>query len=97
MIHRYKRDAAQELFDAVQHYEDERPGLGGEFLDEVDRAIDRIKEAPQRWPQVEDRVRRYRLDRFPYGLVYEVHDSTIAIVAIMHLSRRPGYWRKRIK
>jgi hypothetical protein len=39
------------------------------------------------------RVRRYRLNRFPYGLVYAVLDNEIVIVAIMHLHRKPDYWQ----
>jgi hypothetical protein len=41
-------------------------------------------------------VWRCRVNRFPYGLVYEVSGEEIVIVAVMHLHRRPGYWRDRV-
>jgi hypothetical protein len=31
----------------------------------------------------------------PYGLVYQVRSDKILILAVMHLSRRPDYWRDR--
>jgi len=96
MIHRYKRDAAEELFDAIAHYEAERPGLGGEFLDEIDAGLATIKEAPTRWPAIEQEVRHYRLHRFPYHIIYQIKYEAISIVAIAHLHRKPGYWRDRL-
>ncbi|HEX3356072.1 MAG TPA: hypothetical protein VHS31_03735 [Tepidisphaeraceae bacterium] len=70
MTHRYKRDAANELFASVEYYEAEQSGLGGELLDEIDAALVIIKEAPNRWPATDEGARRYRLDRFPFHLVY---------------------------
>jgi hypothetical protein len=97
MIHRYKLEAAQELLAAVQYYEAQKAGLGGAFLDEVDAAIATIKDAPARWPAIEDEFRRYRLDRFPYMLVYETKHDALVILAVAHLHQRPGYWRERLK
>ena len=39
--------------------------------------------------------RRRLLRRFPYGILYKEEESQIVIVAVMHLQRRPGYWRNR--
>jgi len=39
--------------------------------------------------------RRRLLRRFPYGILYKEEESQIVIVAVMHLRRRPGYWRNR--
>src|SRR5438067_9760912 len=97
MIHRYKRDAAEELLAAVKYYEDAHPGLGAQFLDEVDAAITKVKDAPMSWPQAHGGARRYRLDRFPYQIVYETKYHAIAIVAVAHLHRKPGDWKDRIK
>jgi len=33
---------------------------------------------------------------FPYAVVYLEQPDRVWIVAIMHLKRRPGYWRKRL-
>jgi toxin ParE2 len=42
------------------------------------------------WP----RVMRYRLRRFPYGLVYRLAESEIVVLAVMHLHRKPDYWKR---
>jgi mRNA-degrading endonuclease RelE of RelBE toxin-antitoxin system len=42
-------------------------------------------------------VRRCRLRRFPYGLIYAIDEGDILIVAVAHTHRRPDYWRDRMK
>ncbi|AUX43028.1 uncharacterized protein SOCE26_044680 [Sorangium cellulosum] len=58
-------------------------------------AVDRIAEAPEQGPELEPGVRRLTLQRFPYGLLYVVEPDRILVLAVMHLRRRPGYWRGR--
>jgi plasmid stabilization system protein ParE len=98
MMHRYHVEAGRELIKAAQFYEAQRDNLGDEFLDEVDAGIASILEVPERWAKLDDEYRRYQLHRFPYGLVYHrISEDTIEIVAVMHLRRRPGYWRWRVR
>ena len=42
------------------------------------------------------RLRRTLVPGFPYGLLYSVEPERILIVAVAHLSRRPGYWKSRV-
>ena len=44
--------------------------------------------------QDESSVRRARLRRFPWWVIYEEGDGVITILAVMHEKRRPGYWRE---
>jgi hypothetical protein len=32
---------------------------------------------------------------FPYGLLYRAEPERIFVVAVAHVHRRPGYWRRR--
>lgn len=89
--------ALTEADDARKRYEAVREGLGVEFLDELDRGFRQIADFPNAWHRVGPRTRRYRLDRFPYGIVYQVRANEILVIAIAHLHRRPGYWRKHLK
>jgi hypothetical protein len=34
--------------------------------------------------------------RFPFAVVYEIESHNISVIAIMHLRRRPGYWKRRV-
>jgi plasmid stabilization system protein ParE len=91
-------DAADEdLERAFGYYESQRKGLGFDLIDEFRRGIERILEFPNGWQLLDDTYRRYRLHRFPYGIVYRVdaEANRIVIVSLMHLSQKPGFWRDR--
>ena len=42
-------------------------------------------------------VKRLVLKRFPYDIVAREFSEEIIAVAIAHQSRRPGYWRNRLR
>ena len=89
-------DIAQaELDEAVAYYDAESAGLGGQFLIEVLATLDRIGSHPEAWPSFGPDVRRCITRRFPYGIVYQVLAKGILVVAVAHLHREPGFWRKR--
>ena len=70
--------------------------MGDEFVAAVEAGAGSILEAPRRWPVVRRRARRYLIARFPYGIICRVRRSAIEIVAVMHLSRDPEYWVRRL-
>jgi ParE-like toxin of type II ParDE toxin-antitoxin system len=91
--------AEWELDDAVNHYNQQRAGLGDEFVAEVGRAVDQVLAHPHAW-QVLDAdlgIRRCRLNRFPYGLVYRIEGDIAVALAVMYLRREPEYWKDRLK
>ena len=94
---RFLTPASVELTDAVDYYEDQRPGLGYEFLSEVEAAIDKIMQFPDAWTPLTKRIRRILLKRFPFGLLYNVQDDTVIIVAVMDLRRNPAHWKDILK
>jgi plasmid stabilization system protein ParE len=88
--------AREEFAAATSWYETQRPGLGGQFFDAVVRTIDLIEAQPEIGiPSADQRTRRMLVHRFPYQVVYRLLRDKIVIVAIAHLKRRPGYWRRR--
>jgi len=60
-----------ELYDAIEFYNYEIPGLGDAFLTEVLNALDRIGEFPKAWHCISKRTRRCKTRRFPYGIIYQ--------------------------
>ncbi len=86
-----------ELDEAITWYEGQAPGLGDAFLIEVLSAADRIARFPEAWHPLGEGVRRCRLGRFPYGLIYAADDNDILILAVAHLHRQPDYWRDRLQ
>ncbi len=89
--------ARSEFDEAVRYYENARPGLGEEFKHEVRRTIDRIVVAPHRNAKQWGKARVRKTKRFPYAIIYVPEAARIVIVAVMHGSRRPGYWKGRLK
>ena len=87
--------AEQELDAAVGYYEERQAGLGVEFAEEVYAAIGRISEFPNAWSRLSENTRRCLVNRFPYGVVFQVEKNLIQVIAIANLRRRPGYWKGR--
>jgi hypothetical protein len=92
---RFLEEAEAELDHAVAHYDGLYTGLGIELAANVRDVLSLIEKYPDAWQLLGPRVRRYRLSRFPYGLVYARLESEIVVVAVMHLHREPEYWRER--
>ena len=88
--------ANRELEQAIFYYESRRDGLGVEFADEFDRSVAAILARPLTWPAAGHDTRRYRMNRFNYGIIYAVHGDEVVILAVAHPSRAQEYWADRI-
>jgi plasmid stabilization system protein ParE len=93
MTYRFLSPAQRELAEAADYYEHTVPGLGLEFLDEVERTVNRILLQPEAWMRVSERHRRCLARRFPYGLIYSVEGDVVTIAAVFHLRRHPDAWK----
>lgn len=94
---RMSQAASAELYEAVRWYEAQRPGLGAELFDSVNRILNFVESNPLAGAAVSSdaRTRRFLVRRFPYQVVYRIHSDVIVIVAVAHLKRRPDYWKDR--
>lgn len=95
-------EASGELRDAARWYEQRHAGLGARFVAAVDVAV----WSAARWPhsgalvpgvREELQLRRLRVGRFPYHVVYLLADDVIHVLAVAHDRRRPGYWGTRVE
>jgi plasmid stabilization system protein ParE len=78
-----------------------RDGLGDEFLEAIEKALETIESHPHRFMRIttkdpEREVRRFVLKRFPFLMVYEVRADEVLVVAIAHAKRKPKYWENRL-
>lgn len=87
--------AEDELAEGVAYYNGQGPGLGYELAAEVKAAFGRIAAFPDAWPAFSARSRRCIVNRFPYGVLYQVRGESILVVAVMHLRRSPKRWQER--
>lgn len=81
--------AAAELEEAYDWYENQRPGLGEEFIDAVARVFLSIQENPCRYPVIHRETRRAVVRRFPYSILCRLMDDDVNVVACFHGSRDP--------
>ena len=88
----FHRLADRELNEAARYYDLENLGLGASFLKEVERCLRSIEDQPESGVILRGSVRRRLLRRFPYALLYKIKPSSIRILAVMNLKRRPTYW-----
>ena len=88
--------AQTELDEAISWYAEQAPGLGDAFLIEALKTIQLIENFPQAWHPLTPLIRRCRLRRFPYSVVYTQDGPGILVLAIAHQHRKPGYWEGRI-
>lgn len=93
----YHRLAAKELIDSALFYEHRRAGFGEEFLAAAEAALAFIRAHPESGRPGPHGTRSHPAKRFPFRLIYEVQPDRIWIVAVAHLSRRPGYWVRRLQ
>jgi len=96
VTYRFLSPAQRDLAEAVEYYEQASPGLGLEFLDEIERTVARVLVHPEAWTRVAEHHRRCRMRRFPYGLLYTVENDIVIIAAVMNLRRNPEGWKKRL-
>lgn len=89
-----RAQARRELVEAVDWYENRRPGLGVRFIEAFRDAADRIAENANRYQVFSGALRRAPLHGFPYSLIYTVMDETVVILACFHGSRDSRRWHK---
>ena len=89
--------AAAELTDAAVFYEGQASGLGGDFLDEIDRLVAVLCVYPDIGREHPDDIRSMPTRRFPYTVVYQVLGDRLLVLAVAHQRREPRYWAGRTR
>ncbi len=91
----FHETAEKDFFDVIDYYEECQSGLGLRFSEEVFATIERICEHPYAWIGIDAKTRRCLTNKFPYGILYRIINDHVRIMAVMHLHRKPDYWRNR--
>lgn len=90
-----KSEAEQDLVQAALWYNEQRIGLGEEFLKVVGEKIKVIAENPYLFEVRYMEVRHAFIRRFPFAVHYLIEDKNIFVLAILHTSCNPKVWEKR--
>lgn len=83
--------ARQHLLGAKNYYNEERDGLGYEFVQEFMAALERIHSQPEAWTPLSKRTRRCLMQRFPYSVIFRIvkKHQQIQIIDLMHQKQQP--------
>jgi plasmid stabilization system protein ParE len=92
---RFHPAADEELLEATDWYLERSTVAAAGFVREIEHALARITEAPERYPLTRLGRRRFVLLNYPYDVVYRITGAEIEIIAVAHHARRPAYWRRR--
>lgn len=92
----FRAEARDDLDEASRWYDEQREGLGDEFLQAFEATLEGVARNPLRYAPLHRDVRCARLRRFPYGVFFYVfRDETVVVVAVMHKARNPQLWMGR--
>jgi plasmid stabilization system protein ParE len=89
-------EAGADLEDAQSWYEAQRPGLGDEFLAEVDALFRRIEARPLQFPKHFGELRRGLLRRFPFSVYFLKERRRIVVIGVLHQRADPLRWQQRL-
>ncbi len=89
-------DAARDVAEAWEWYEQQRVGLGEEFFGCLDGCLAMTRRMPEIHPKIYADFRRALVRRFPYAVFYEYESNTITLYAVFHTSRDPHKWMRRL-
>jgi toxin ParE1/3/4 len=89
--------AERELIESAKFYEMRATGLGADFIRQVELTVAGVAANPGAGNVLTGTIRRRLVRRFPFALLYQSEARQITVIALMHLRRRPGYWRRRLK
>ena len=95
MTYSFHPAAQAEFRQATLYYFEKSPSLASAFYSEVASAIEGIIENPYLYPEIDEDVRRCLTKRFPYAILFTIEGHDILILAVMHCSREPSYWKHR--
>ena len=88
----FRPEAERDLTEAYGWYEDQRVGLGEEFLSCVEAAIESVKRNPEMYERLHGEVRRVLTRRFPFGIFFIFEGNQIVVISVFHASRDPKKW-----
>jgi plasmid stabilization system protein ParE len=84
-----------DVLDAAEWYDGRQPNLGSDFLARVRKAVNRLTADPERRTSVDFGVRYWPVERFPYVVFYDVTESEVLVLGVMHTSRDSKKWLSR--
>jgi toxin ParE1/3/4 len=88
--------AEDDIRQAHLWYEEQKKSLGDTFENHISDSVDSIQDNPLKNQIQYSNTRVFFLNKFPYGIHFNVIDKNILIVAVFHTSQNPKKWKKKV-
>ena len=90
--------ASEDLTEILGWYKAQQSDSDKRFIAEMSKVLKRLESMPETYPFEHPPLRKAFLKKFPYKVLYFIDESNkeIQIVAVVHQSRNPNFWKKRI-
>lgn len=92
---RFLPEARAEYDAAADWYEEQKTGLGVDYIARVRMVLNNIAGNPQLHAAVYGDVRKVRVSRFPYVILYREEPGEVIVISVFHTSRDPSIWQSR--
>ena len=76
-------------------YDRRSPGLGDAFVESARQCVADVIADPSRFASSPGGIRYRRLRRFPYVVLFDVTDSELLMLGVLHTARSMERWRER--
>ena len=87
--------AQKDIQQIVDYYEEIAPAVTDTFIEELYAEFDLIKKNPLSFQKKHKTTRVRYLNRFSFGIHYNISGEKIEILAVLHTSRNPRAWKTR--
>ena len=89
--------AEVEATEAAAYIKADDPLQGEFFAAALEEAISLACKQPLTYRRFDRDHRKVRVGKFRYAVVFRMAGDEIQVLAVMHLHRRPGYWKGRAR
>jgi len=94
----FRKEAQLDILEAIAWYEERQEGLGDELFIALESVKHFIAQNPYHYEDKYNGIRKAITKRFPYIIYYRIESkSKVLVLAVLHMKRSPGLWKRRLK
>ena len=92
---RYHPLFSSDVLDAAEWYDGRQSTLGSDFVARVQTTVHQLITDPVRRTPVDYGVRYWPIERFPYVVFFDLTNSELLVLGVMHTSQNAKKWLSR--
>ncbi len=91
-------DAGIDIAEAKSWYDSQESGIGEKFYFAFRHRLEDVLKTPllpQAWGR--RKIRKVKIEKYPYGIYYEIVGEELRVLAVVHGARDPKYLNYRLR